>query len=114
MRRVIAPHRLVILTSVRAAPPSARGVERKGKREPVSPPLEALADAPGDNSAIYCGGVRRRGKHFGVGKPRENEKKEERKGGVPRRDGETCTAFGNDTNASSRVRQRGCYFGAER
>jgi len=46
--------------------------------------------------------------------PRENEKKEERKGGVPRRDGEMCTAFRSDTNASSRVRQRGCYFGAER
>ena len=27
------------------------------------------------------------GDAFGVGQPRENEKKEERKGGVPRRDG---------------------------
>ena len=34
------------------------------------------------------------GDAFGVGQPRENEKKEERKGGVPRRDGEICTVFG--------------------
>ena len=46
------------------------------------------------------------GKHFGVGQPRENEKKEERKGGVTRRDGEICTAFWNDTNASMWVRSR--------
>ena len=52
-------------------------------------------------------------RRVGEGQPRENEKKEERKG-VSRREGEVCTAFGNDTNASSRVRRRGCYFGAER
>jgi len=34
------------------------------------------------------------GDAFGVGQPRENEKKEERKGGVPRRDGEICMVFG--------------------
>ena len=28
----------------------------------------AGVDAPSDNSARYCGGVRRRGKDFGVGK----------------------------------------------
>ena len=68
-------------TSVCAALSSARSAEREGRREPVSRP--ALADAPSDNSARGCGGVRRRGKHFGAGKkPRENEKKEERKGGV--------------------------------
>ena len=32
--------------------PSVRRVERKGRREPVSLLLEALANAPGDNSAI--------------------------------------------------------------
>ena len=31
---------------------------------------------------------------------------------MPRRDEEMRTAFGNDTNASSRIRRRGCYFGA--
>ena len=45
--------------------------------------------------------------------PGVNEKKEESKGGVLRRDGGTCTALGNDTNTSLRIRRRGCYFGAE-
>ena len=34
------------------------------------------------------------GGRFGLGQPRENEKYEERKGGVPRRDEEMCTMFG--------------------
>ena len=53
MRRVVGPHRLAILTSVRAAPPSARSAEREGRREPVSPLFEALANGPGGNPAIY-------------------------------------------------------------
>ena len=60
MRRVLVPHRLAIPIRVRAAPPSARSVERAGRREPVSEPFEAPADVPGDKSAGYCGGVRRR------------------------------------------------------
>ena len=87
MRRVLVPHRLAIPIPVRAASPSARSVEWEGRREPVSELLEALADAPGDNSARYCGGVRWRGRRFGVVRFRENEKKEESKGGVLRRDG---------------------------
>ena len=62
MRKVFVPHRLAIPTSVRAAPPSVRSVERDGRRKPVSELLEALADAPGDKSARYCGGVRWRGR----------------------------------------------------
>ena len=60
MRRVIAPHRLAILTPVRAALPRANKCGGGDKREPVSHLLETLADDPGDNSARYCGGVRLR------------------------------------------------------
>ena len=57
MRRVLVPHRLAILTFVRAAPPSARNGARKDRWEAVSELLEAPADVPGDKSAGYCGGV---------------------------------------------------------
>ena len=54
-------------------------------REPVSPLLEALADAPGDNSATYCGGVRRRLETF-LGSPertrRRKRGREECRGGT--------------------------------
>ena len=46
MRRVITPRRLAILASVRAAQRKKYG--EGGQAEPVSPLLEALADAPGD------------------------------------------------------------------
>ena len=46
MRRVIIPRRLAILASVRAA--QRKKYEEGGQAEPVSPLLEALADAPGD------------------------------------------------------------------
>ena len=93
MRRVIVPHRLAIPTSVRAAPPSSRSVEREGGGNRCRLCLRRLVDALSDISESYCGGVRRKSIRFGEGQPRENEKKEERKGGVPRRDREMCTAF---------------------
>ena len=114
MRRIIVPRRLAIMAAVRAAQRKKYG--EGGQAEPVSPLLEALVVAPGDNSARYCGGVRRRGLCFGAdrrgergeagGREESGGGKEERKGGVTRRDGEICTAFWNDTNASMWVRSR--------
>ena len=46
MRTVIVPRRLAILACVRAA--QRKKYEEVGQAEPVSPLLEALADAPGD------------------------------------------------------------------
>ena len=107
MRRVIVPHRLAILASVRAALPSARSAERKGRREPV---WTLQATILRDIVEEFVG----EGNTLELENPRENEKKEMRKGGVSRRDGEMCTAFWHDTKASLRVRRRGCYIGAER
>ena len=46
MRRIIVPRRLAIMAAVRAAQRKKYG--EGGQAEPVSPLLEALADAPGD------------------------------------------------------------------
>ena len=86
--------RLAILVSVR----KNRG--DRGQPELVPPLLEALADAPGDILRVIVKLFVGEGRHFGVGQPKENEKREERKGGVPRRDGEMCPGVWNETNAS--------------
>ena len=64
--------------------------------------------APSDKSARYCGGVRRRGRRFGVGQPRVNEEKKERKGGGAGEGRGNVHGVWNDTNESLRVCRRGC------
>ena len=82
MRRVIVPHLPAILTSVRAALPSARSVEREGRREPVWTLLAT-------NLRYIVEDFVGEGRRFGVKQPRETRRRkrarEECRGGTGKR-----------------------------